>query len=454
MKRKKERAYYLLTLFMVMLTIQSCHDNDCLIPLPDKTDFQTPLEIDSNICNVIASINSDKSALTRNSDYSFETELFNLYGLPIWTNPVVFTESDKIVYLIPIIDNNDDEEINAILYFVMDSLYTDYFVYTRQQAISLNDLYNMEINDLWMFDYFTQTILNKTPKNGLIFKDREYTQTRGLITIEACVDAYILEGEWETFVGTHCWSYYLMDFTQTEEGSSSVGGTTNQGYGGGNTQTTPPQLNDSIQKKPCDISDMLSSDMNFVSKVTNYLNEISIGGTENGWIKLSNKNYINPIKRMKGGLKYDYTQIGGYLIQERYHTHPTGAPYPSWSDLSTIADNYRDGYIDINNFSYGVISHFGCLTLIITHKNKFNVFMKNLKNCEIAFNKMTTDDTRKDIEYVIGKFIKFLNTSDSGMTVLLNRATWNDDDKYSLDINWVPQNVNDLMEIFNFNCID
>ena len=106
---------------MVMLTIQSCHDNDCLIPLPDKTDFQTPLEIDSNICNVIASINSDKSALTRNSDYSFETELFNLYGLPIWTNPVVFTESDKIVYLIPIIDNNDDEEINAILYFVMDS---------------------------------------------------------------------------------------------------------------------------------------------------------------------------------------------------------------------------------------------------------------------------------------------------------------------------------------------
>ena len=84
-------------------------------------------------------------------------------------------------------------------------------------------------------------------------------------------------------------------------------------------------------------------------------------------------------------IKYNWSKIEKG-ITEWYHSHPTGAPIPSAADLSLLTSRYSGGYLDVNNFSYGVISVFGCTTFIIISEEDFKAFAESF-----SYDKMKED---------------------------------------------------------------
>ncbi len=327
----------------------------------------------------------------------------------------------------------------------MDSLYTDYFVYTRKQAVQKQSTIEEDIVKLWMFDYFTKHILNKEPISGLQFREIEGSQTRTAYIGEKCVDAYVDVGGYVTYKGRHCWQTIIYEtvFDKDDNGEGSGGsgsngssggsgsngkqeeedkGTTNIGHSGGGSNSSNNGDDSKPDSTPCDRANRLQADTAFVAQVGYMFDKIEFDPLEDGWIKSSKGSYIPPIERKAKSLKYSSKQLEGVIIYELYHTHPTGAPYPSFSDLKVIASKYKNGKIDITNFSYGVISVYGCTSIVITSPNDFHNFMVNLEDYLDNYNHMRNNTTKKDIESVVAKFIYFLNTSNSGLSVLFNRA--------------------------------
>ena len=336
----------------------------------------------------------------------------------------------------------------------MDSLYTDYFVYTRKQAVQKQSTIEEDIVKLWMFDYFTKHILNKEPISGLQFREVEGSQTRTAYIGEKCVDAYVDVGGYVAYKGRHCWQTIIYETVFDKDdngegiggsegsgGSGSSGssggsgkqeeeeeekGTTNIGHSGGGSNSSNNGDDSKPDSTPCDRANRLQADTAFVAQVTKFFYEIDPMDNENGWIKSSTGSYLSPIERKATSLKYDLSQLGSGKIVEMYHTHPRGAPYLSWSDISALIYRYQNGQIDSSNFSYGVITDLGCLTLIITSQSEFDFFANHIKNYKDKYWDMVYDDTNKSLTYLLAKFVNFLNQEKSGISVLFNESDKND----------------------------
>ena len=65
---------------------------------------------------------------------------------------------------------------------------------------------------------------------------------------------------------------------------------------------------------------------------------------------------------------------------EWYHSHPTGSMITSWADLKALAIRYQQGYVKSENFTYGIVSTFGCLSIMITSPVDFNAFATKVRN--------------------------------------------------------------------------
>lgn len=63
-----------------------------------------------------------------------------------------------------------------------------------------------EIEQTWMFDYFTEKTLNRKPYSCLTFKSIPCKiMTRGVLIVEKCVYAYVEVDGRDYYKGTHCW---------------------------------------------------------------------------------------------------------------------------------------------------------------------------------------------------------------------------------------------------------
>ena len=129
---------------------------------------------------------------------------------------------------------------------------------------------------------------------------------------------------------------------------------------------------------PCSKSQLLSGDAAFRNKVDLFFDNNQTSQIEDGWLKTNTGEYISPSNRTGTSLSYDYSgQVAGKLITEHYHCHPaiTGQScITSLSDLQKMAFYYQRGNIDVDNYSFGVISGIGCLSIIITSEELFAVF--------------------------------------------------------------------------------
>lgn len=140
---------------------------------------------------------------------------------------------------------------------------------------------------------------------------------------------------------------------------------------------------------------------------------------ENGWIR-SGGVVHGPKDQGSTSIKYNWSKIEKG-ITEWYHSHPTGAPIPSVADLSLLTSRYSGGYLDVNNFSYGVISVFGCTTFIITSEENFKAFAESF-----SYDKMK-DDIEEFVsksgggaESIVSAFSDFLDTQKSGLELIFN----------------------------------
>ncbi|GAA6432241.1 hypothetical protein K140096H11_07350 [Bacteroides intestinalis] len=204
---------------------------------------------------------------------------------------------------------------------------------------------------------------------------------------------------------------------------------------------------------------MLSGDADFRNKVDLFFDKNQTEYFEDGWLKTSTGEYISPSNRTESSLSYDYSrQVAGKLITEHYHCHPaiTGQScITSLSDLKKMAFYYQKGNIDVDNYSFGVISDIGCLSIIITSEDLFAIFADKVynenKESDDVINSAWEDNitnVKSGIpEESIGKLIRFFNSTNAGLSVMFRPMSPTDKNK-----DWVTKIVNENDQYSNKNC--
>ena len=210
---------------------------------------------------------------------------------------------------------------------------------------------------------------------------------------------------------------------------------------------------------PCSKSQLLSGDAAFRNKVDLFFDNNQTSQIEDGWLKTNTGEYISPSNRTGTSLSYDYSgQVAGKLITEHYHCHPaiTGQScIRSLSDLQKMAFYYQRGNIDVDNYSFGVISGIGCLSIIITSEELFAVFADRVfdenrnadEGIKDAWKDKVTDVKFGTAEESIGKLIRFLDSTEAGVSVMFRpMSPTNKSD------NWTTKIVDKNDQYTNNNC--
>lgn len=203
------------------------------------------------------------------------------------------------------------------------------------------------------------------------------------------------------------------------------------GGGGYNPPSNPPET----PPTPCKRAKTLSQDAAFKSRIKDvYRKTFSAGNTvEQGFIQTSDGQTIFPNVQESGSAKFTNDQIAGKEIMEWYHSHPTGSMITSWADLKALAIRYQQGYVKSENFTYGVVSEFGCMSIMITSPVDFNAFATKVRNGELSesWNAYIVGASGGGVDECIGQLLKFLDRNNSGLSVMFSsnidesNPTWN-----------------------------
>lgn len=333
-----------------------------------------------------------------------------------------------------------------------------------------------------MFDYFTYHALHRRPKSNLWFE--EAGTSPSLLSSSGgvewhCVHAYAGYEGAEEDKGIHCWTTPIEEDEETEtppegddggdgNGDLNIGdqgeGDHNSGDQGeeddGSNDNQNPYPDDPLETdptSPCGQAQRLSDNPALKQKVNELFNAVCnyhVGDLEDGWIKTATGAYIAPTTRTTGSIKYDASALTGQKITEEYHSHPAGSCIPSFADLRVLATRCKNEQIDMENFSYGVISEMGCFTMVITSEEAFRVFAERILDDEELkndFGEMHTTTNTNGANTAIAKFIDFLKNSISGLNVLFSRASYDENDMPTLT-NWQAKDSNGNASLSDYDC--
>lgn len=171
---------------------------------------------------------------------------------------------------------------------------------------------------------------------------------------------------------------------------------------------------------PCQMEKKLNNNKEFKSRVDSIFaeNYYRPQAKEKGWV--NDQSIHKPSKQTNGSISYNWKEIKLNSVTEWFHSHPGGGPIPSFADLKMLALKYSQGYIDVNNFYYGVISDFGCSCLVIVSEDAFRDFAKNIATMETEFDNTMKAGDRTGIEDKLSACVNFLQKSNSGLNLLFN----------------------------------
>ena len=130
---------------------------------------------------------------------------------------------------------------------------------------------------------------------------------------------------------------------------------------------------------------------------------------------------------------FSETQLGGKIFTEWYHAQPQpGIGIPLLSDLVELYDFYNKGKTDVRNFTYGIISMYGCLSIMITD-DRFSSFVNAIKRGEMEekYNKCIQAGYGKSEKQRLGLFLKFLEDNDAGLALIFAQP-----DDFSFNAFW------------------
>lgn len=190
-----------------------------------------------------------------------------------------------------------------------------------------------------------------------------------------------------------------------------------------NSNTDDNKTGDEQNKELNEKIESLNNDEELKSRIKNLLDEFdkTQKQLENGWVR--DKNTIHsPVDQKQNSLKYDWGNINK-SVTEWYHLHPGGSPIPSFADLTALALQHRNGYLDVDNFSYGIVTYLGATTLVVISESEFNNFVKNMQEERETFEVMYKDFITHNFNVTfntITEFSKLLDDMDSGLQLIFN----------------------------------
>ena len=190
-----------------------------------------------------------------------------------------------------------------------------------------------------------------------------------------------------------------------------------------NDKNKGDQEGDEQNKELNEKIESLNNDEELKSRIKNLLDEFdkTQKQLENGWVR--DKNTIHsPVDQKQNSLKYDWGNINK-SVTEWYHLHPGGSPIPSFADLSVLASKHYNGYLDVDNFSYGIVTYLGATTLVVISESEFNNFVKNMQEERETFEVMYKDFITHNFNVTfntITEFSKLLDDMDSGLQLIFN----------------------------------
>jgi hypothetical protein len=181
--------------------------------------------------NHILTINIIRYLQNKNDSTEFIETFVKEYGYPVWQQAVNVYNDGQILLFIPV-KNVQLEEIETIWTFKITNEQIRYYPVRKDRV---------GIEDSWSFDYFTQEVLNQTPKSGVRFEVKDNKpSTRGWVESIHCVQSFAgieYDGQLvEVSTGWHCWSsmYYVQDvFVMYILDFSGYGSGEDHFYGGG-----------------------------------------------------------------------------------------------------------------------------------------------------------------------------------------------------------------------------
>lgn len=229
---------------------------------------------------------------------------------------------------------------------------------------------------------------------------------------------------------------------------------------GGKIDNPKPEKTE--KQDPCNTSQSLSLDTNFRNKVDNYFDKNLTSKLEDGWMKTKNGEYIYPDIQKENSMNYSPSLTAGKVFVEQYHCHPSGQScIPSVPDLQKMAFYYQKGRIDVANYSYGVISDVGCISIIITSEEEYAMFASAIYNTDVEKNiegwlddiwkECITNKTVGTPEESVGKLINFFNKSDAGLSVIFRTMSPENKGKHQNE-NWTPKNIDIFGNYINEDC--
>ena len=377
--------------------------------------------INTSGSNLDKSINLIFKVLQKRKDINkFITKCKQSHGIPIWNKSIlVFYESHYVMY-VPI-QNKNKKEVESIWFFWIDNNDIYHYILKRPSNTS-------SIEKTWMFDYFTFTIYDIYPSSGLKFKN---ISSRAESSVE-CVHAYIEIGGIEYDKGIHCWEeggggLGAGDFDYPEDTEilgpehEDITEETELPHGGSSTETDSKETYS--DGDPCKLAKEKKNDIAFKNRVQELFitciddEIVDSEKLEDGWILDSQGKIIRPDKRTNNSCNYSTELINGKIYQEWYHTHPCSM-VPSPADLYKLGFTYNKGRINPENFSYGIISRYGIITLVISSIDSFNLFYKKMSDDSVKNEYNTIVGGTRNFNEAIKELTKYLKNNNSGLNVI------------------------------------
>lgn len=381
------------------------------------------------------------------------------------------SENGNICF-VPVLTNNNIQKITIVWVFAETKELISYAVFR---------LSNNPNSSEWKFlsDFMTYRVFGANNELGIILKPINSSQTRMTtpVVVTTCNAIYTGSGGILEYQYTDCFDHVfwieepenLNKYPDPGSGELPGGDGNVRGSGSSSNEFIIGGSGNNEQKKseepknpastPCGRAERMSLDQALNQAVQNLFNDIQSyrsGDTEKGWIKTNEGKYIFPSIMEEGKAKYNEANIVGLKITEQYHSHPTGSCIPSWSDLEMLAYRYNHGQIDVENFSYGIVSDMGCISLVIINEENFAEFVNGIQNDNFheAYDAMTRKPNTYGINTAISKFIDFLKEMQSGISIIFNMPIYDTEtDSMILENEWYPRDSNGNAEPKDVFCL-
>ncbi len=194
------------------------------------------------------------------------------------------------------------------------------------------------------------------------------------------------------------------------------------GYNGNNGNDNNSKGDDN---DPCVTAKLLTGNKDFKHRADSILTNLKTNTKEEGWMKDTKGEIIIPKSSTNNEINFSFDTSKD--ITEYFHSHPSGTPTLSQKDIYQLVEMYNKGYLDVGNFTCGIVSKSGCFVVVISDETKFKQFSQFDNNLRERY--LFEQKYREYFEYNpqkvntpdkwMNQFIEFMKSYNSGLSFIV-----------------------------------